>query len=180
MRAGAVIDIHRHLGSIADRHPQVSRPPIPGAPSADPNDMKPKLVLDVRRQGAEIVDEMDKSGVDYSVIFLADYALRWFGHPIHRRLENALKSWIHPASCSTWTRWSAISIRWPRHFAINGVRLRPHSKTHKAPNLALMQLERGAIGVCCAKVGEAEVMAAGGVSNLLVTTEVTGQAKIRR
>src|SRR6478736_3053519 len=65
-------------------------------------------------------------------------------------------------------------------FAGSSVRVRPHTKTHKVPNLALMQLERGAIGVCCAKLGEAEVMAAGGVSGLLVTTEVVGEAKIRR
>jgi D-serine deaminase-like pyridoxal phosphate-dependent protein len=64
--------------------------------------------------------------------------------------------------------------------ASTSVRARPHTKTHKVPNLALMQLARGAIGVCCAKVGEAEVMAAGGVSPLLITTEVIGAAKIRR
>lgn len=60
------------------------------------------------------------------------------------------------------------------------VRARPHTKTHKVPNIALMQLARGAIGVCCAKVGEAEVMAAGGVGPILVTTEIIGEAKIRR
>ncbi|MCC7370549.1 MAG: DSD1 family PLP-dependent enzyme [Chloroflexi bacterium] len=60
------------------------------------------------------------------------------------------------------------------------VRARPHTKTHKTPNIALMQLARGAIGICCAKLGEAEVMAAGGVGPILVTTEVVGDAKIRR
>ncbi|HZS88785.1 MAG TPA: DSD1 family PLP-dependent enzyme [Chloroflexota bacterium] len=60
------------------------------------------------------------------------------------------------------------------------VKLRPHAKTHKSPRLALMQLERGAIGVCCAKLGEAEVMAAGGVTDLLVTSPLVGTAKIRR
>ena len=60
------------------------------------------------------------------------------------------------------------------------VRARPHTKTHKVPNLALEQLRRGAIGICCAKLGEAEVMAAGGVGPILLTTEVIGDAKIRR
>src|ERR1043165_1711579 len=60
------------------------------------------------------------------------------------------------------------------------VRARPHTKTHKVPNLAHMQLQRGAIGICCAKLGEAEVMAAGGVGPILLTTEVVGDAKIRR
>jgi D-serine deaminase-like pyridoxal phosphate-dependent protein len=67
-----------------------------------------------------------------------------------------------------------------RLFAGSSVRVRPHTKTHKVPNLALRQIELGAIGVCCAKLGEAEVMAAGGVPELLVTTEVVGPTKIRR
>ena len=40
-----------------------------------------------------------------------------------------------------------------------GIRLRPHSKTHKSPLIAQWQIERGAIGICCAKLGEAEVFA---------------------
>jgi D-serine deaminase-like pyridoxal phosphate-dependent protein len=60
------------------------------------------------------------------------------------------------------------------------VGLRPHAKTHKVPNVARMQLERGALGLCCAKLGEAKVLAAGGIPNLLITTEVVGEAKIRR
>ena len=67
-----------------------------------------------------------------------------------------------------------------RLFATSRVKLRPHTKTHKVPILALRQIERGAIGVCCAKLGEAEVMAAGGVPDVLVTTEVVGPLKLRR
>lgn len=70
--------------------------------------------------------------------------------------------------------------RMDRALAGTSVRARPHTKTHKVPNLALMQLARGAIGICCAKLGEAEVMAAGGVGPILLTTEVVGDAKIRR
>jgi len=44
--------------------------------------------------------------------------------------------------------------------------LRPHSKTHKSPVIAKWQLDRGAVGICCAKVGEAEVMAAAGITNI--------------
>ena len=67
-----------------------------------------------------------------------------------------------------------------RIYAESSVRLRPHAKTHKVPILALRQLALGAIGICCAKLGEAEVLAAGGVSELLITTEVIGPTKIRR
>src|SRR6266568_3452374 len=47
-----------------------------------------------------------------------------------------------------------------------GLRLRPHAKTHKSPIVANWQLDRGAAGICCAKVGEAEVFAAAGVDNI--------------
>jgi D-serine deaminase-like pyridoxal phosphate-dependent protein len=61
-----------------------------------------------------------------------------------------------------------------------GKRVRPHAKTHKSPVIARMQLERGAIGLCCAKLGEAEVMADAGVGPLLITTEIAGEPKIAR
>jgi D-serine deaminase-like pyridoxal phosphate-dependent protein len=47
-----------------------------------------------------------------------------------------------------------------------GQSLRPHSKTHKSPVIARWQIDRGASGICCAKVGEAEVMATAGISNI--------------
>jgi D-serine deaminase-like pyridoxal phosphate-dependent protein len=47
-----------------------------------------------------------------------------------------------------------------------GVRLRPHAKTHKSPVIAQRQIEAGAIGICCAKVGEAEVFAAAGIGDI--------------
>ena len=46
------------------------------------------------------------------------------------------------------------------------VRLRPHAKTHKSPVIARMQLDAGAIGVCCAKLGEAEVLADAGIRDI--------------
>ena len=47
-----------------------------------------------------------------------------------------------------------------------GIRLRPHAKTHKIPAVAAWQIERGAIGICCAKVGEAEVFVEAGVEDV--------------
>jgi D-serine deaminase-like pyridoxal phosphate-dependent protein len=47
-----------------------------------------------------------------------------------------------------------------------GLRLRPHAKTHKSPELARVQIGRGAVGVCCAKLGEAEVFAAAGIEDI--------------
>src|SRR5512141_908826 len=47
-----------------------------------------------------------------------------------------------------------------------GIRLRPHAKTHKIPQVARWQIDRGAVGICCAKVGEAEVFAAHGIGDI--------------
>jgi 3-hydroxy-D-aspartate aldolase len=66
------------------------------------------------------------------------------------------------------------------HVKAAGKKLRPHSKTHKCPEIARRQVAAGAVGVCVAKVSEAEVMAAAGVRNLLITTEVVGAEKIGR
>lgn len=61
-----------------------------------------------------------------------------------------------------------------------GVRLRPHAKMHKCPALARRQLELGAVGMCCQKVSEAEVMVAGGIGDVLISNEVVGPAKLAR
>ncbi len=47
-----------------------------------------------------------------------------------------------------------------------GMSLRPHAKTHKSPLVAKWQIDRGAVGVCCAKVGEAEVFVDAGIGNI--------------
>lgn len=47
-----------------------------------------------------------------------------------------------------------------------GLALRPHAKTHKIPQIAQLQVQRGAKGICCAKPGEAEVFAAAGVTDI--------------
>ncbi|MCC7273799.1 MAG: DSD1 family PLP-dependent enzyme [Alphaproteobacteria bacterium] len=61
-----------------------------------------------------------------------------------------------------------------------GVRVRPHTKTHKCPVIAMKQIELGAVGQCCQKVGEAEILVAGGVRNVLVSNEVVGDRKLLR
>jgi D-serine deaminase-like pyridoxal phosphate-dependent protein len=47
-----------------------------------------------------------------------------------------------------------------------GARLRPHAKTHKSPQVARWQIEAGAVGICCAKIGEAEVFADAGITDI--------------
>lgn len=62
-----------------------------------------------------------------------------------------------------------------------GVKLRPHAKTHKCVAVAEAQRAAGeVVGFCCAKLGEAEALAAGGIDGLLLTAPVTGPSKIAR
>ena len=60
------------------------------------------------------------------------------------------------------------------------IRIRPHAKSHKCPEIALRQIKRGAVGVCCQKVSEAEAMVEGGIPDVLIANEVVGTPKLRR
>lgn len=66
------------------------------------------------------------------------------------------------------------------HAKARGIGLRPHGKTHKCPVIARRQMEKGAIGVCAAKVSEAEVFVAAGIQSVLITSPVATPEKIRR
>jgi D-serine deaminase-like pyridoxal phosphate-dependent protein len=59
------------------------------------------------------------------------------------------------------------------------VRLRPHAKSHKCPEIARRQVALGAVGVCCQKVSEAAVFVDAGIADVLVTNQVVGDAKVR-
>jgi D-serine deaminase-like pyridoxal phosphate-dependent protein len=61
-----------------------------------------------------------------------------------------------------------------------GVALRPHAKSHKCPDIAHAQTERGAAGICCQKVSEAAAFAAAGVRDILITNEIVGATKLAR
>lgn len=55
--------------------------------------------------------------------------------------------------------------QWARE---NGQVLRPHIKTHRSVEIAKMQLAAGAVGITCSKLGEAEVMSAAGIRDILI------------
>src|SRR6185312_3079731 len=61
-----------------------------------------------------------------------------------------------------------------------GVSVRPHTKTHKLPEIARLQLAAGATGVQVAKLGEAEVMADAGIEDILVGYPIVGERKLAR
>jgi D-serine deaminase-like pyridoxal phosphate-dependent protein len=70
--------------------------------------------------------------------------------------------------------------RMSRFVTERAVALRPHSKTHKCPQIAQRQIARGAIGICVATIAEAEVMVRSGIQGLLITAELVGQPKLSR
>lgn len=72
-------------------------------------------------------------------------------------------------------------VRMADFAAAQGLKLRPHAKTHKSVDIARLQLAAGAVGLCCAKIGEAEALAEGGVtSGLLITSPVVSLPAIAR
>lgn len=58
--------------------------------------------------------------------------------------------------------------------------LRPHIKTHKLPRFAKRQIELGARGITCQKLGEAEVMAAAGIDDIFISYNLIGASKLKR
>jgi D-serine deaminase-like pyridoxal phosphate-dependent protein len=66
------------------------------------------------------------------------------------------------------------------HCRDHGLKLRPHAKTHKCPRIAATLIEVGAVGLCAAKISEAEVFADHGVHGMLVTTPLVGRFRIQR
>ncbi|MBL8554896.1 MAG: alanine racemase [Phenylobacterium sp.] len=61
-----------------------------------------------------------------------------------------------------------------------GLALRPHAKSHKCAALVRRQLDAGAVGVCCAKLAEAEALAAQGIGAILITSPIAGAANAAR
>ena len=66
------------------------------------------------------------------------------------------------------------------HCNVQGLKFRPHIKTHKSVLWAKRQLEAGAAGINCQKIGEAEVMADAGCEDILITFNIIGLQKIKR
>ena len=70
--------------------------------------------------------------------------------------------------------------RMAAYFAHRPCNLRPHFKSHKCTTIARMQMQAGAVGITCAKLGEAEVVADAGIRDILIANQIVGPLKIRR
>ena len=64
--------------------------------------------------------------------------------------------------------------------AARGLALRPHAKTHKSAEIAKRQITAGAVGICCAKLGEAEALAGEGVADIHITSPVVPAHAVAR
>ncbi|MCB9958497.1 MAG: alanine racemase [Rhodospirillaceae bacterium] len=71
-------------------------------------------------------------------------------------------------------------VRHQAYLASHGIAARPHIKTHKTVELARAQIAAGAVGLTCQKLGEAEVMAAAGFTDILLTYNIVGARKLAR
>jgi D-serine deaminase-like pyridoxal phosphate-dependent protein len=85
-----------------------------------------------------------------------------------------------PALCVDLDRLEQNIRTMQARLAAEGVASRPHGKTHKCPPIAKLQLAAGSIGICAAKLSEAEVFAGSGVEPILMTTSNVSPSKIRR
>src|SRR5215467_11520553 len=64
--------------------------------------------------------------------------------------------------------------RMAQRAATAGLALRPHAKSHKSATIGLRQIEAGAAGLCCVKLGEAEALSEAGLRGLLITSPIVG------
>src|SRR5438128_9943227 len=85
-----------------------------------------------------------------------------------------------PALCVDLDKLERNIATMRKKLAGTGIASRPHAKTHKCPAIARLQLAGGSIGLCTAKVSEAEALFAGGIEPILMTTANVTPNKIRR
>ena len=101
---------------------------------------------------------------------------------VNDRIEVGISKWDldTPCLCVDLDRLEANLDRMQTTVARNGIASRPHAKTHKCPAIARLQLATGSVGICTAKISEAEVMFEHGIEQVLMTTVNVTPRKIRR
>nr|HRJ45371.1 D-TA family PLP-dependent enzyme [Caldilineaceae bacterium] len=85
-----------------------------------------------------------------------------------------------PAAVVDLDKLSANINRLQSYLAEHNLANRPHIKTHKIPEIAHMQVDAGAVGITCQKLGEAEVMAQAGIKDIFLPYNLLGGAKLER
>ena len=100
----------------------------------------------------------------------------------HAPLEVGISKWDldTPALCVDLTALERNIAKMQAAVKQNGLATRPHAKTHKCAAIAKLQLAAGSIGICTAKLSEAEALFASGIAPLCMTTSNPSPRKIRR
>ncbi len=101
---------------------------------------------------------------------------------VNDRIEVGISKWDldTPCLCVDLDRLDRNLDRMQTTVARSGIASRPHAKTHKCPAIARLQLATGSVGICTAKISEAEVMFEHGIEQVLMTTVNVTPRKIRR
>jgi D-serine deaminase-like pyridoxal phosphate-dependent protein len=97
-------------------------------------------------------------------------------------VQRGLSKWDldTPALCVDLDKLEANIAKAQAVLTKNGIAARPHAKTHKCAAIAKLQLAAGAIGICTAKLGEAEALFAQGIANICMTTANLSVSKVKR
>ena len=98
----------------------------------------------------------------------------------HNHVEITKHTLDTPALCMDLDAMEANIQKMVQACHENNIHWRPHSKCHKSPAIGQKLIEAGALGITCAKLGEAEVLAAGGIDDLLIANLIVGPAKMQR
>jgi D-serine deaminase-like pyridoxal phosphate-dependent protein len=85
-----------------------------------------------------------------------------------------------PVAVVALERFERNLVKLQRYLHGHGIANRPHIKTHKIPQIARMQIAGGAVGITCQKLGEAEVMADAGITDIFLPYNIIGAGKLER
>ena len=116
------------------------------------------------------------------------YSLRNDPHCLEREIHMSPWKAAHPGDAFEEIDTPALVLdldafernlaRMTQALAGSKMRLRPHAKSHKCPDIALRQIQQGAVGICCQKVSEAARFVEAGVQDVLITNQVVGAKKV--
>src|SRR5262249_7796941 len=133
-----------------------------------------------RQRGAELYGRTKRirspgSTADYRLDF-APMRTNWMPAAPGDRLQDV----DTPALILDLDRFEANLERMRETAASYNIRVRPHAKSHKCAEIARRQIAAGSVGICCQKLGEAEIFLARGIENVLITNEIVGERKLHR
>jgi D-serine deaminase-like pyridoxal phosphate-dependent protein len=174
---GRVLAHREIVDKVASRFVAVARDIKLGDPMHQGTTMRPLNNTKVTQKIAEYVDEAVASGARLPTGTGPQRILRRPAEP-----GTAIADIATPALLVDLAALDRNISRLAGYLKVQapGVRLRPHAKTHKSPDIAHRQIAAGAIGVCCQTVAEAEAMAAAGVTDILLSNQIADAGKAER